>query len=283
MGVHQINKFYIYTHTRNDTGEVFYVGKGFGSRAKEKHKRSKAWNRIVAKAGYTIDYLYKNLSEQMALTLEGSVIARIGRRDLGLGPLVNFTDGGEGTAGHIHSQEARDKIGAAHKGNTYGTGGKGLKRSPETCKRISEGKKGRIVTDEMKEKYRQATTKIMTPEMRERLSVTRKNLWSDPEYRGAQIQSQQNRPPVTEETKAKQSAGIKADWDSRDPELKLAIRKKISESNKGKKRTPEMVEKNRLNSLKMWADPAYREKRAMAHNAKKGEANGSNNGNHNAS
>lgn len=45
------NSFYTYLHRRNDTGQVFYVGKGKGQRAHDKYKRSAHWKRIVAKHG----------------------------------------------------------------------------------------------------------------------------------------------------------------------------------------------------------------------------------------
>jgi hypothetical protein len=43
--------FYTYEHIRPDTGAIFYVGKGKGSRCTEKGKRNNYWKRIVRKAG----------------------------------------------------------------------------------------------------------------------------------------------------------------------------------------------------------------------------------------
>lgn len=44
-------RFYVYQHTRNDTGEVFYVGKGSGDRLKSNKRRNSHWTRIVAAHG----------------------------------------------------------------------------------------------------------------------------------------------------------------------------------------------------------------------------------------
>lgn len=43
-----------YIHTRNDTGAVFYVGKGKERRAHTHYGRSQHWKRIVAKHGRTV-------------------------------------------------------------------------------------------------------------------------------------------------------------------------------------------------------------------------------------
>ena len=45
--------FYTYIHIRNDTGQIFYVGKGSNTnlRAYSKHGRNVYWNRVVKKSG----------------------------------------------------------------------------------------------------------------------------------------------------------------------------------------------------------------------------------------
>ncbi len=47
--------------------------------------------------------------EYEAFRLEVALIARIGRRDLALGPLLNLTDGGDGTSGCIVTPERRER------------------------------------------------------------------------------------------------------------------------------------------------------------------------------
>ena len=62
--------FYVYLHTRNDTGEIFYVGKGKKSRASSKRGRNDYWNNIVTKAGgFTSKLIAIKLSELEAFLL----------------------------------------------------------------------------------------------------------------------------------------------------------------------------------------------------------------------
>lgn len=111
------NKFYIYAHYRKTTGEIFYIGKGFGKRAWDRgKKRTLHWHNVVKKNGYTISILHDNLTENEAFTLEKELIKYYGRNDLGLGPLVNMTDGGEGASGIVVSQETKEKQSLAKKG-----------------------------------------------------------------------------------------------------------------------------------------------------------------------
>ena len=88
--------------------EPFYVGKGFGCRYKEHlHKNrgncnNKYLKNKIQKIQREIDdnpIIVKqddNLSEKSAFGLEVGIIDIIGRKDLGFGPLLNMTDGGEG-------------------------------------------------------------------------------------------------------------------------------------------------------------------------------------------
>jgi len=124
---------YVYQHIRLDTNEVFYIGvakrKG---RASDKNGRNKYWHHVVNKAGYSINIIAENLSYKSALQLEKNLINTIGRRDLGLGPLVNMTDGGEGSLGNIQSEKTRSK-------RRYSMHGKNSRPcSEETRKKISK-------------------------------------------------------------------------------------------------------------------------------------------------
>lgn len=91
----------VYIHKKATDGTIFYVGIGKPSRAKQKEGRNRYWEKTVAKHGYTIDIVEKNLTWDEACESEIALIELIGRRDLGLGSLVNLTDGGEGAYGYI--------------------------------------------------------------------------------------------------------------------------------------------------------------------------------------
>ena len=92
----------VYEHLRNDTKEVFYVGIGKTERrAYRKDNRNPYWKNIVNKVGYTVNIVYKDIEHKEAKKIEILLIEKYGRKNLGLGNLVNMTDGGEGVLGLI--------------------------------------------------------------------------------------------------------------------------------------------------------------------------------------
>ena len=104
-------KYYVYVHTRNDTGKVFYVGKGQGKRAWSSDSRNPHWKSIVKKAGgHTVNIVFRSDVEQEAFDEEMRLILKHGRIDLGTGILCNKTDGGEGTSGAVCSPETRERM-----------------------------------------------------------------------------------------------------------------------------------------------------------------------------
>ena len=61
--------------------------------------------------------MFPMLNEAEATESEIAIIALFGRKDLGTGCLRNFTDGGEGQRGLIHTTEAKAKMSQAHQGH----------------------------------------------------------------------------------------------------------------------------------------------------------------------
>jgi len=101
----------VYEHIRNDTNEVFYVGIGNEEkRAFVKCKRNPYWKHIVNKVGHSVNIIHKDIDWEEAKKIEILLIEKYGRKDLGLGNLVNMTDGGEGVFGLIMSEETRQKM-----------------------------------------------------------------------------------------------------------------------------------------------------------------------------
>lgn len=132
--------FYVYilrNPLKND--EPFYVGKGRGRRVEHHLREAKSGKksykcsiiRQVIKAGlsYKVEFVSSDVTEEYAFKIEQKLISEIGRKDLGYGPLANKTGGGEGSIGYKHSQASKNKI--------------------------SEGGKGRVVSEAVKEKLRQ--------------------------------------------------------------------------------------------------------------------------------
>ena len=161
-------RHYVYLHLRNDTGEVFYVGKGslrsrqraqVCERAHSAKRRSRWWQSIVSKHGYTVVVFASCETDEEAQRLEKELIAAYGRADLGHGQLVNLTDGGDGHAGIVTSADLRmkrskaagaprsenwkDSIRRARRGG--GNGGvvkHGDKLPPEWCASLAAAKVG---------------------------------------------------------------------------------------------------------------------------------------------
>ena len=100
--------YYIYAHTRNDTNQIFYIGKGQGNRAWTK-RRSIYWHNITQKVGYSVEILATFISEQEAFQQEINCIKWLDN-------LCNLTLGGEGCSGLKHSEETKSKIRIWHTG-----------------------------------------------------------------------------------------------------------------------------------------------------------------------
>lgn len=107
--------FYVYVLFRPWDGSPFYVGKGKGRRwLDHKHgRRNRHLVNIFNKAtSLNLDIpkvkVRQNLTETEAFEIEKALIAAIGRKKNG-GPLVNGTDGGEGTAGHVVPEDIRQR------------------------------------------------------------------------------------------------------------------------------------------------------------------------------
>jgi len=99
----------VYKHIRLDTLEVFYIGIGKEiKRAYSKQRRNKYWNSIVSKHGYKVEIFKEVDTWEDACKLETELIAKYGRKDKGLGNLVNMTDGGEGSINM--SEESKKSI-----------------------------------------------------------------------------------------------------------------------------------------------------------------------------
>jgi hypothetical protein len=145
----------VYNHKRLDTGEIFYVGIGEPSRPYSKFNRNNYWHNIVNKCGYEVEVTHGDLIWEEACAIERYLIAFYGRKDLGLGKLVNLTDGGEGAVGLIHSDESKIKMSEYKKSlftskenhPLYGLRGSaspnyGVKRTATARKNLSKTKVG---------------------------------------------------------------------------------------------------------------------------------------------
>ena len=200
------NEFYTYAYLRPD-GIPYYIGKGKGDRMFKKNRKGTNPPNDPS----LILVLKSGLSEKDALKHEKYMIYVLGRKDLGKGPLWNFTDGGEGLSNP--SKETRDKIANSKKGKPGGMTGKKL--TTEQREKISKALTGRVGGG--------MTGRTHSTETKVKMSETfKKSGRKPPEFN----------KPHTEETKKKISEkkkGVK-----HTPEQNAAK----SERQKGKKRGP---------------------------------------------
>lgn len=133
-----MSNYYAYLYHDPSTSQHIYVGKGHGKRAythlsNAENKALGGRIKKMADIGVAPEIrLYPQDSEQGALDLEMFLISLIGRRDLNKGTLFNHTDGGDGMKNP--SEEAKER---------WKEKNVGRKRTPETCAKISEAKRGK--------------------------------------------------------------------------------------------------------------------------------------------
>lgn len=159
-----MNDYYVYVIFRPH-GVPCYVGKGRGDRWKAHLQRCRGRNphlvAIFNKAGGTLPTVKvrEGLTNSESSVIEIALIKAIGREVHG-GPLVNQTDGGEGSPGYRFTPEQRAAMGALRRGT---------KQRPETIERRRLAMLGRVFSDETKAKIAASNTgKKRSPESIER-------------------------------------------------------------------------------------------------------------------
>lgn len=167
----------LYRHIRLDKNEPFYIGIGADvKRAYSKHGRSKYWGR-VAKLGYEVDILMEDLSWEKACEKEVEFIALYGRADLGQGPLVNMTNGGDGALGRPQTQRLKEKLKSSP--NRFSL----AKWQKENGGSPNKGKKMPSPTEETLVKRSISLKKAWETRSRLEMSEHTRNLWLNNGYR----------------------------------------------------------------------------------------------------
>lgn len=176
--------FYIYAYLRKSDLTPYYIGKGKGERAWQRHSQC---NAQPPKDHSKIVIMESNLTELGALALERFYIRWYGRKDSGTGILRNLTDGGDGVTGIIRSEETLKRMSESQSGDKHWFYGK--KHSAETKEKISQmkiGKARKPFSDEHKQKMKDSKCgknnpmfgKTQSEETKEKLRLARKEYWN---------------------------------------------------------------------------------------------------------
>ena len=121
----------------------FYVGIGVDTkRAYSKTHRNSHWKSIVSLCDYDVHVLFDDVDYEFAKQKEMEFIEIYKRKSDG-GTLCNITLGGDGVLGIVHTDEAKEKMGAPNKGKVI---------SEWHRKRISEFHTGKVVSKETRQK-----------------------------------------------------------------------------------------------------------------------------------
>jgi hypothetical protein len=159
----------VYKHIRLDTNEVFYVGIGKSEKRAYDKRRSSIWKSITNKTKYDIQILRKDLSWGDACELEKILISHYGRRDLCLGTLVNMTDGGDGTIGFTPTDEMNKKRSEKLKGRIF---------TQEHKDKISKALKGHKVSEKSLMALKERNKQPISETQRENMSKAQKKRYN---------------------------------------------------------------------------------------------------------
>jgi len=136
--------------------EPFYIGKGSSVRwypsVHVGRPRSEYLTNKLKKIGLNNVIKLKlidNLSESDAFLFEQLYIKIIGRKCVGEGPLINFTEGGTGMS---PSKETREKISKTLKSKNIPAWNKGKQWSSGVRRKMSKAATGRKMSDDAKRK-----------------------------------------------------------------------------------------------------------------------------------
>ena len=248
--------FYVYAYFEPGGKVPFYIGKGVRHRSRvhlSRSHNSAVARKIAALRGNGFEpevrLLYFGTDEQCKLE-EIRLIRLFGRRDLAAGPLLNCTDGGDGTTKRVRYKRELELLRAAarRQWNNESTRAKkiagiiGSWRNPTTRENRLLGaiKGGATLRDRI----------LANPAERRRLSEQMKRAWRRPAFRQRATAAAQTRF-ATAQARAEMSAKIR-----KKHELDAGYRQRISAGVKERLKEPAVRER----LLEACRDPVRRAK-----------------------
>ena len=255
--------FYVYFLFR-ETGHIIWVGKGKHTRIDwclGPFKKNSRINNVLKKTLQSLGDIPRliiadGLTEKEAFDLEIHYICTIGRYPNG--PLLNLTNGGEGTSGYIMGPDSRRLVSEAQKALPIERRRKSIDAShtPEAIAKTSATLTGHPVSDKTREKIRISLKNkpsirkgvLISAETRRAIDAAPKSVGMSPENKAKLIAVNTGKKRSVE-CRAKISLAQKG------REIPLGTLQSVIDSwNDPIKRT------NRINALlASWADPVKRE------------------------
>jgi len=225
-----VDNYYVYMYLRED-GTPYYVGKGKGNRAYEKHGPT-----FQVPPRERINIVLQNLTEKQAFSNEIDFIAWYGRLDINTGILENRTHGGEGSSGFRHTDEWKEKL---KTDSIFVTNNPGKNKSKETKEKIRQKSIELHNDSDYIKKYREGlTTRVLDKKL---ISKRTKEAMARPEVRQRYLESLKTRDcKQTPESIAKMLETKRIN-----DTLKLSeeTKRKIGEANRGKVNSEETRKK----------------------------------------
>jgi hypothetical protein len=183
-----LKDYYVYLYLRESDGTPYYVGKGRGNRYKKRHRVN------IPPKKENIVFVVENVTNDEACFLETVLIKYYGRKDIGTGCLQNQTEGGDGgdtsksenyqiwlngIARNENSSYIKDLSLRMRKNNPMFDPDVYAKcHNKEVYEKISKSLKGRKLSDQHKNKIKQAIQK-----QSDEISIRTKIKWEDEEYK----------------------------------------------------------------------------------------------------
>lgn len=197
----------VYRHINKANNKIFYIGIGKADkRAFTRIKRSKFWKTYTSKHDYYVEITHKDVCWEEACSIEKYLISFYGRRDLGLGNLVNMTDGGDGAINL--SEDAKKRISESLKNNPSKPYlkliefNKTRKRTPcleETKKKIKDAQIGKIISKETRLKMSQSHKgKVLSEEHKNKLKEASKKSVNKGRFKKGHAMSDETKAKLSE-------------------------------------------------------------------------------------
>ena len=202
------NLFYVYSLCFPDTKHPYYIGKGSNGRVFDHLRIAKKGNnsllsRYIRKFGFVFvfDSFYREEMDSFVQEIE--LIRFYGRKDLGLGHLLNRTDGGEGCSGFVFSPEYRMRLSNIQKR---------IHADPEYRMKLSEVMK-ESWTDERRKQGSETLIRLYdeNPERKIQIGKSVAESWKDPKIRARRCEGA-IKALNTEEWKKGQSMRTTSSW-----------------------------------------------------------------------